>query len=117
MEATFKHGDPLFVDYTPGSAVDAGDVVVLDSVPFVAHSDIAASELGAVAARGGVYTMTADAEIAAGDKVYWDSSASKITISTDTGANKHFGFVAPGGGSSADGDPIIVIHAPDGTAI
>lgn len=116
-QADFKHGGPLMVDHTPSSAVTAGDVVVIGEYPLVAHVDIAADALGALAAGGGVYKCTADADLDPGDKVYWDSSAGKITKSTDTGANKHFGFVAPDSDPGADTDPVDVIHQPDGTSI
>ena len=75
---------------------------------YIAHSDIAASALGAVAAGGGVYSFTADAAIAAGKTVYWDAGASKVTETT-TG-NKRVGIVPPGSSAAADGDAILVYH-------
>ncbi len=108
--ATFRHGRPLMCDYTPGSAVTAGDVVVVDDIPCVAHVDIAASALGALAVVGGVYEMTAAAAIVAGSKVYWDAAAEKVTETA--ASNKIFGYIAPGSSSAADGDAVQVIHQP-----
>jgi len=104
------------VDYTPALAVSAGEVVVIGSLPLVAHLDIPANTLGAVAAAGGVYKMTAGGAISAGAKVYWDASNSKVVASGVSGA-KHFGFCAPNSSATEDGDTVEVIHAPDGTAL
>lgn len=119
MEATFKQGNPLMVDHTPTSAISAGDVVVINSIPFVAHKDIAANEKGALAMGGGVYELTADAgTIEPGDKVYWDDTANKITeVDTSGDVNAMFGFVLPDSDPSADGEKVLVKHDPDGTAI
>lgn len=105
----FLHGKPVMVDHTPdGSDVTAGDVVAVGDEVRVAHHDIADGELGALAAGGGVYEATADDAIAAGKKVYWDSSAGKVTeTSTD-----NTGFGRTINASSADEDPIQVIHDP-----
>lgn len=110
-EASFRHGDPVMCDYTPSADVSAGDVIVVGDVPVIAHTDIPKDTLGAVAVGGGVYQCIADGAISAGTKVYWDDTANKVTA-TATG-NAHIGFVAPGSASSADGDPILVVHRPD----
>ena len=48
-EATFVHGNPVMVDYTPsGTTVSAGQVVVVNGYPLIAHKDIADGELGAL---------------------------------------------------------------------
>lgn len=112
-QATFEHGKPVMVDYTPGGAVTAGDVVVIGNVPMIAHSSIAANALGAMAAGGGVYMVTGDALIAAGKKVYWNDSANKVTETSTS--NKLFG-VTVDAGIGADGETGRVLHKPDGTA-
>lgn len=109
-QADLHHGTPVMVDYTPGSAVTAGDVIVQNDVPNIAHSDIAANRLGAVAQGGGVYKCTADAAIVVGKKVYWNDTANKVT-ETATG-NKLFGLTVTA--SAADGDAIYVEHRPTG---
>ena len=113
-QATLVHGKPLMVDYTPGSAVSAGDVVVIGAIPYVAHTDIPANTLGAVAAHGGVYDLTAAGNYAPGAKVYWNDSANKIT--TATGSHPHFGYIVPSSDPAGDGSSVRVEHRPDGTA-
>jgi len=103
-------GSPRMVDYTPGTAKTGGSVIVIGVNPYVAHRDIAANELSALAARGGVYSATADGALAEGVKVYWDAATNKVTATA--GANKHFGYIAPGSSASGDGSTVSVIHAP-----
>lgn len=109
-QAIFRHGTPIMSDYTPGSAISAGDVVVVDDVPCIAHSDLVSGRLEAVAMRGGAYECAADAAIVAGSKVYWDDTNNKVT-ETATG-NKGFGYIEAGSSAAADGDKVNVIHAP-----
>lgn len=79
--ATYLYGDVTKVDYTPGSAVAAGDVIVSGDCCLIAHLDIAAGELGAVTIHGGVYSETkATGEAwAIGASVYWDATNSRLT--------------------------------------
>jgi predicted RecA/RadA family phage recombinase len=80
-----------FVDYTPGSAVTAGDVVVQEELVGVAVHDIAASALGAIRVDG-VFDIAKDGNsMAAGVKVYWDASYSRVTETV--GSNKLVGKV------------------------
>lgn len=118
MQAEFHQGNPLMVDYTPSADVSAGDVVVINEIPHVAHKDIASGELGAVARRGGVYRLTADAStIEPGDKVWWDPVNEKITEGTSSAdVNVMFGWVSPDSDPGADGAEVIVEHNPDGSA-
>lgn len=113
-EATFVHGDPLMVDYTPSGDVTAGDVVVIGVIPYVAHVDIPAGVKGAVAARGGVYGGIAAGNYAPGAKIYWDASEGEFT--TATGEHPHFGFIVPSSDPAADQSPVVVEHCPDGSA-
>lgn len=87
-QATYRHGNPLMVDYTPSSAVSAGDVIVIGDDIRIAHVDIAANEKGAVAAQGGVYTFAkstaTSSAIAAGKRVYWDASGEVVTETAST---------------------------------
>lgn len=111
MEATFVGGCPLAIKYTPGSAISAGQVVVIGDAAFIAHEDIAANAPGTLYAGGGIYDVTADAAIATGKKVYWNDSANKITATAN--GNKCLGIVMPGYSSAADGDSIRIIHLQD----
>lgn len=108
--ASFKHGSPLMVDYTPGSDVSAGDVVVIGATPYVAHLDIKANELGALAALGGVYSGAPDIAIAGGVKVFWDGTNFTATAT----ANDHFGYSTPAG-SGGGTVSVDVVHNPTGT--
>lgn len=108
QQAQFRHGNPLMVDHTPGSAVTAGDVIVTADTPRIAHLDIAANALGALAACGGVYQCTGDAAIAADKKVYWDDTNNKVTETSTS--NKAFGYTVTA--CSADGSTCDVIHNP-----
>lgn len=75
------------IDYTPSSAVDAGDVVVLGSVVAIAKNDIAASALGALAIEG-VFDVAKDTgsstAIAVGAKLYWDATNEVATTTAST---------------------------------
>jgi predicted RecA/RadA family phage recombinase len=74
------------VDYTPGTAVTAGDVILLGTIPCIAPADIAASALGSLAISG-VWKVPQKAEIiSAGDSVYWDATGNPVTGTTGSGA-------------------------------
>ena len=111
--AILKKGEYQAVDYTPGSAVTAGDVVVIASRNYIAHRDIAANALGSLAASGGVYTFPKTAgsttAIAAGTKVYWDAT-NKVATATSSG-NTVLGYVVPAGSADAD-TTVDVVHDP-----
>ena len=107
MSAFLFHGSPTMVDHTPTSAVAAGDVVTVGDEIRIAHRDIAANELGALALGhgNGVYRVPkatgASSAIAAGKKVYWDATNEVVTTADGSGANKVFGRTV---GASVDGD-------------
>ncbi len=119
-EATFKHGDPVMIDYTPsGGNVAAGAVVVIGAVTSntagygllaaIAHTPITNSTLGSLAAGGGVYAVTNLNNAAIGAMVYWDDSANKVTtVSTN---NAQFGQVVELGGAGAN-TTCNVLHDP-----
>lgn len=110
-EATFRHGSPVMVDYTPsGGNVAEGAVVVIGTVTGntagygvmagIAHRPIVNSTLGALAMGGGVYSVTNLNNAANGALVYWDDSANKVTtVSTN---NAQFGLVVGSGGGGAN---------------
>src|SRR5262245_3514019 len=98
-EASFRSGDPVYVDYTPSAGnVSAGQVVLLGNTTGltcgVAHRDIANNTLGAVASGGGVYEVTMLTNIAPWTKVYWDDGNNKV-VSTSTN-NAQFGYLVTG---------------------
>lgn len=91
--ATFVH-DGHSIDYTPGAAVTAGDVVVQGELVGVAKLDIAANALGALAVAG-VFDFPKDTGvgtgIAAGAECYWDVADGEAKTDSESGANKLIG--------------------------
>jgi predicted RecA/RadA family phage recombinase len=102
--AVFVHeGDTI--DYTPGSAVAAGDVVVQGELLGVAKQPIAANALGALAVKG-VFDFPkatgGGTAITAGTKLYWDVADQEAKADEEAGANKLIGkAVADAGDSDA----------------
>ncbi len=119
-ETTFRHGEPVMVDYTPASgSISAGQVVLLGSVTAntagtgalaaIAHKDITNNTLGAVAVGGGVYDCINLNNAANGAKVYWEDTNNKVTtVSTN---NAMFGFIVAEGGGNAN-TTCKVLHKP-----
>lgn len=122
--AIFVSGKPVMQKYTPAASYSAGDVVVIGSVPFVAHEDNppfgATVILDALACEGGIYQIATDGTPVIGQVVYFNTTSKKLTA---TGAgNVHFGTLVAGptgdmGGASpaADGDVGYAFHAPRGS--
>ena len=82
------------IDYTPGSAVAAGDVVVQGDLIGIAKLDIPAGQIGALATVGVFDVAKATGtgtDIAAGAKVYWNSGQSQATSEDGSGFNKYLG--------------------------
>jgi predicted RecA/RadA family phage recombinase len=108
-----KHGNPQMADYTPGSAVAAGAVIVINAAAgltcVIAHHDIAAGEKGAVAVRGGVYDFINLNNAVLGAKVYWDNAVKKAT--TTATSNALLGVVVSGGAGGAN-STCQVLHDP-----
>ena len=103
-----KHGQPIYIDYTPGTAKSAGSVVVLEDSVGIVHNRIEASTLGALALGGGVYLGTGDAAISQGVAVYWDATNGKATETV--AGNKFLGLCVRE--CSGDGEDIWVLHLP-----
>ena len=91
--ATYVH-DGQSIDYTPSSAVAAGDVVVQGELVGVAKTAIEADRLGALCVDGvfdfpkatGVGTG-----ITAGANVYWDVADTEAKEDDESAANKLIG--------------------------
>jgi predicted RecA/RadA family phage recombinase len=83
-EAIFlQDGDSI--DYTPGSAVAAGDVVVINGAVGIAKRAIAANDLGALASCGVFTMLKVTGAIADKQDLYWDVDGTPVGGST-TGA-------------------------------
>lgn len=92
FEAIYSH-DGHMVDYTPGSDVAAGEVIVQGDLVGIAKNIILTGILGALGVSG-VWdvvkaTITGSA-FTAGVKVYWDAANNIAT--TTAGANKQMGY-------------------------
>ena len=86
------------IDYTPTSAVAAGDVVILGTLCGIANLDIPANTLGALALTGVFEIVKATGAITVGAKVYWDNSAKNVT--TTASSNTAIGVAFAEAGSS-----------------
>jgi len=78
--------DDESIDYTPSSAVAAGDVVVQGSVLAIAKIPIAANALGALAVEGIFDVAKATGAINLGAAVYWDADGNPVGGTAGTGA-------------------------------
>ncbi len=112
-QVTYRHGEPVMIDYTPEANVSAGDVVLLGNTTGltcgVVHRDTESGVLGAVAAGGGVYDAVNLNNAANYAKVWWDDSTNKVTtVSTN---NALFGFIVDEGGGGAN-TTCRVLHKP-----
>ena len=81
---TYKQtGDRL--DYTPSADVDAGDIVIQNSLVGIATEDIAADAKGSIAVKGVFhFPRTAGTAIEAGEEMYWDGTVATIAASGNT---------------------------------
>ncbi|GIX04622.1 MAG: hypothetical protein KatS3mg114_0491 [Planctomycetaceae bacterium] len=95
--------DGRYVDYTPGSAVTAGDVIVQGDLIGIAKGDIAANKPGALAVEG-VYDFPkatgVGTAIAVGATVYWDVADVEAKTDSETGANKLLGKTTKAAGDN-----------------
>jgi hypothetical protein len=119
VTATFKHGSPVMVDYTPSSGdLTEGAVVVQGTVTGntagygviagITHRPISNNALGALAMGGGVYSVTNLNNAATGALVYWDGTSKVTTVSTN---NAQFGVIVGSGGGGAN-STCLVLHDP-----
>jgi predicted RecA/RadA family phage recombinase len=84
----FRNGECEMIDYTPDSAVYAGDVIIINGGVYIAKLDIAADDLGALVSRGGRFVgpKTSSHGFAVNDDVYWDADGSPVGGTESTGA-------------------------------
>jgi len=98
------------IDYTPASAVSAGDVVVQGDLVGVAKKDIEANQLGALAVAG-VFDFAKESgggvTFSVGQKAYWDET-NKVAVTTDGGGvNKYVGKAVA---AAADADSMVRVR-------
>lgn len=89
------------IDHTPGSALSAGDVVVVGSLVGIAATDIAAGKLGAILVDGVFEFPKAAEALSVGDSAYWDAGASNVTATAS--GNTLVGIVVA---AAASGDAV-----------
>lgn len=101
-DATFVQ-DGCSIDYTPGAAVAAGDVVVQGDLIGIAKRPVAANELGALAVEG-VFDVPkatgASTAITVGSTVYWDVTEGVAKTDDESAANKLLGKTVKAAGDS-----------------
>ena len=103
--ATFVH-DGNSVDYTPGSAVTAGAVVVQGELVGVAKVDIPAGTLGALAVAGVFdFPKATGSGITVGALCYWDATNQRAT--TSSSGNKLIGKCVK---AAADADTTVRVR-------
>jgi predicted RecA/RadA family phage recombinase len=87
------------VDYTPGAAVAAGDIVIQGELFGIAEVAIPAATLGALAVEG-IWLLPKAAggstAIAQGVTVYWDHDEDYVTVETDDGGDPAVDFILVG---------------------
>lgn len=112
------------IDYTPGSDVTAGAVVVLGTaLVAIAEVDIAANEKGSLALRGGFNVPKDASDVAQGAALYWDADGSPVggtalsgaATTTSTG-NPFMGFALEAAGTGV-GDIDCDLRSADSTTI
>jgi len=95
MGKILKDGN-YHLDYTPGAAVSAGDLVVLSNlVAGMAMLDIAAGAKGTLLVQGIVEVDKDGTSLTQGQKVYYDGSDATATV----GTNDLIGVAAAAAGS------------------
>jgi len=84
-EKAFDAGN-VMIDYTPGTAVTAGDVVVQGALVGIALSDIAADTLGALDVSDGFDVPKDTSTFTVGLPVYWNATGNPVGGTVSTGA-------------------------------
>ena len=110
--------DGDYLDYTPGSAVDAGDVVVIGDIVGVAKVAIAANTLGAIAVTG-VYDVPKQASAGvtfnAGDLVYWNQTNERAETTSNSNTRKLMGHATRAAVNAASSVRVRLVPSTAGT--
>lgn len=86
QSAVYREAEGEKIDYTPGTAVTGGSVVVAPSFPCLAEDDIAASRLGAVDPNGIWKVPKATGAVALWGQVWWNPTGTPVTGDASSGA-------------------------------
>ncbi len=77
--------DQGYIDYTPGSDVEAGEVVVQSGLLGIATVPISSGDLGALATRGVFDVVKVNGALTVGAVVYWDEDGNPQGGTAGTG--------------------------------
>ncbi|MBP7747057.1 MAG: DUF2190 family protein [Phycisphaerae bacterium] len=99
-QATFVH-DGASIDYTPGSDVAVGEVVVLGDLVGIAPRAMPANTRGSLALTG-VFDLpkAPGTGIAAGVALYWDATAKLVKTDSNSGTHKRIGNAVAAAGTT-----------------
>jgi len=109
------------IDYTPGSAVLAGTVLVLGTtVVTIVPVAIAATDKGATAVRGVFNVPKDNSNVAAGDALYWDADGTEYGggatgCFTKTASLNVFAGIALEAAGTTTADVDMLLRSIDGT--
>lgn len=110
MAAIFYRGSESKRDYTPTAAVAAGDVIEISSQLYVAHLDIAANQLGALACPAGMTAYKIDL-----DPAYVVADGAAVNVDPADGvakaAGSFFGYAEGAADGTAGDTHVIVRHS------
>lgn len=104
------HAAGGMIDHTPGTAVAAGEVVVIGSMVAIAKNPIAANALGALATSGIFWGVKVNGAITAGDALYWDADGDPQGGTAGSGA-----FTTTASGNTYAGPALADAGATDET--
>ena len=106
MKTYVQNGD--VVDYTAGSDISSGDVVVIGGRVGVAVNDIANGKTGAVRVKGVVTLPKASAAVIGdGEGVIWDGSAGNCDDDQATPASGDLSFAGVAVGAAGNGAVLV----------
>lgn len=119
--AQLVEDDGYSFDYTPASDVIAGQIVVINMVPYIAPLAIKANKLGRLEASGLWKIPKKTGAIAVGDSVFWDTTADPVTGTAGSGAATTAGngnsYLGPAVDAPASGDSYVTVQRiPTGRA-
>lgn len=112
-----QDGDSL--DYTPGSAVLAGTVVLKGNLVTIVPADIGAADKGAARTRGVFNVPKDNSDVSDGDVLYWDADGDPVGGTAGSGcftktstSNKFAGHAIEAAGTGV-GDVDMYLHSSD----
>jgi predicted RecA/RadA family phage recombinase len=111
MKAIFLQSGDDVIDYTPATAVNAGDVIVNNGFLAIALRSIAALTLGALAIEGIFKIQKKQEAFSAFDGAYWDEDGDPYNRTAGSGA-----LTATANGNVYAGIVLVAAGATDETA-